>query len=57
MVSEKSKFITPIKPLFLPIEDSGRMGRQIIHFATDDYNKAIGSALIDATDDVGKTEP
>jgi site-specific recombinase XerD len=40
-----------ITPLFLPIEDSNLMGSQIIKFAKDDYNKAIGSALIDAQND------
>lgn len=40
-----------IKPLFLPLEDSNNMGTQIIQFATDDYNKAIGEALIDAKND------
>lgn len=42
---------TWIKPLFLPIEDSSLMGKQIIQFAADDYNKAIGASLIDATND------
>lgn len=40
-----------IKPLFLPIEDSINIGNKIIQFATDDYNKVIGTALIDATND------
>jgi site-specific recombinase XerD len=41
-----------ITPLFLPIDSSKNlMGKQIIQFATDDYNKAIGEALIDAKND------
>ncbi len=52
-MTEKNKSIDPIKPLFLPIEDSTMMGNQIIQFARDDYNKTIGSALIDAKDDAG----
>jgi len=48
---ESEKAIAPISPLFLPIEDSAMMGSQIILFARDDYNKVLGSALIDATDD------
>ncbi len=48
---EKNKTLDPIKPLFIPIENSTMMGNKIIKFARDDYNKTIGSALIDAKDD------
>lgn len=51
VVIEKTKNIDPIKPLFLPIEDSNTMGNQIIQFAKDNYNKAIGESLIDAKND------
>lgn len=43
-----------IKPLFLPIEPIEalrNMGKQIIQFATDDYNKVLGETLIDAKND------
>ena len=40
-----------VTPLFLPIESSESMGKQIIQFAVDDYNKAIGASLIDAKND------
>lgn len=46
-----SKQFTQITALFLPIESSGSMGKNIIEFATDDYNKAIGESLIDAKND------
>ena len=51
MAHKKPQTIEPIKPLFLPIEDSTKMGQQIIRFARDDYNKTIGNALIDAKND------
>lgn len=51
MGTEKVIKIESIKPLFLPIEESGMMGNQVVQFATDDYNKAIGEALIDAKND------
>ena len=51
MASKKAKPTAPIKPLFLPIEDSAKMGQQIITFARDDYNKVIGNSLIDAKND------
>lgn len=46
-----SKQSTQITPLFLPIESSESMGKDIIKFATDNYNKAIGESLIDAKND------
>jgi site-specific recombinase XerD len=51
MNMKKIKSIDPIKPLFLPVEDSNIMGNQIVQFAKDDYNKAIGETLIDAKND------
>jgi len=51
MGTEKVIKIESIKPLFLPIEESGMMGKQVVQFATDDYNKAIGESLIDAKND------
>lgn len=46
-----SKQFTQIIPLFLPIESSESMGKDIIKFAADDYNKAMGASLIDAKND------
>lgn len=51
MKSKKAKPIEAIKPLFLPFEDLSTIGKDIIKFARDDYNKMIGSSLIDAKDD------
>ena len=52
MAIKKSKNnVTPIKPLFLMVDDSKNIGNHIINFAKDDYNKAIGAALIDAKND------
>lgn len=41
----------PIRPLFILDHDAEQMGKSIIAFARDDYNKELGSALIDAKDD------
>lgn len=46
-----SKNVESIKPLFLMSENSTKIGNHIIAFAKDDYNKAIGEALIDAKND------
>ena len=51
MKSTRTKYIELIKPLFLPFEDLSNIGKDIIKFARDDYNKMIGSSLIDAKDD------
>lgn len=51
MKSKKTKRIEVIQPLFLPFEDLSGMGKDIIKFARDDYNKMIGSSLIDADND------
>ena len=52
MAIKKSKNnVTQIKPLFLMVDDSKNIGNHIINFAKDDYNKAIGAALIDAKND------
>ncbi|MCX7125610.1 MAG: site-specific integrase [Gammaproteobacteria bacterium] len=52
MVTRKLKNnATPIKPLFLMVDDSKNIGDHIIAFAKDDYNKAIGASLIDAKND------
>jgi len=42
---------TRITPLFLPLDTSESMGKQIVTFASDDYNKSDGHALIDAKND------
>lgn len=41
----------PIQPLFILAETQEKMGDAIIQFKRDDYNKALGSSLIDAKDD------
>ncbi len=51
MKTKKGMPLDWIKPLFLPFDDLSTMGNQIVKLARDDYNKAIGSALIDAQDD------
>lgn len=43
--------LEPIRPLFILKNDAEQMGKGIIAFAHDDYNKELGSALIDAKDD------
>jgi site-specific recombinase XerD len=40
-----------IKPLFIVLETLQQMGTSIIKFTHDDYNKELGSALIDAQND------
>jgi len=40
-----------IKPLFLLADTSHTMGRVILEFTDDDYNKKLGTALIDANND------
>lgn len=40
-----------IKPLFILPENQSQMGKFIIEFTRDDYNKVLGSALIDAKND------
>jgi len=43
--------LPPIRPLFTLSNDSKQMGQPIIAFTRDDYNKGLGSVLIDAKDD------
>lgn len=43
--------LTSIRPLFILNHHSEHMGKSIVAFARDDYNKELGSALIDAKDD------
>lgn len=43
--------IEPIQPLFILLDAPEKMGKAIIQFTRDDYNKELGSALIDAKDD------
>jgi len=40
-----------IKPLFILAETQEKMGNAIIRFTRDDYNKELGSSLIDAKND------
>ena len=51
MTKKSKNNAPPIKPLFLMVDDSKNIGNHIVAFATDDYNKAIGSSLIDAKND------
>lgn len=46
--SDKDKFI---KPLFSVADTSNTMGNVLLEFTDDNYNKELGSALIDADDD------
>lgn len=42
-----------IQPLFILNTKPEQMGEPIVQFTSDDYNKAVGSALIEAKDDSG----
>lgn len=46
-----SKSLAGIQPLFIMSDTPLNMGSTIIRFARDDYNKELGSALIDADND------
>ena len=41
----------PIRPLFIFSDNSEHMGKGMIEFTGDDYNKELGSSLIDAKND------
>lgn len=43
--------LEPIQPLFILADNPEQMGKAIIRFTRDDYNKELGTALIDAHDD------
>jgi len=43
--------LEPIRPLFILTDDASKMGKSIVEFTQDDYNKELGSALISAKDD------
>jgi site-specific recombinase XerD len=43
--------IEAIQPLFIVADTPEKMGKAIIQFTRDDYNKELGAALIDAKDD------
>ena len=43
--------IEPIKPLFILTNSSEKIGKSIVEFIQDNYNKELGSALINAKDD------
>ncbi|EKD71722.1 MAG: integrase family protein [uncultured bacterium] len=45
--------LEPIQPLFILADNPEQMGKAIIRFTRDDYNKELGTALIDANDDAG----
>lgn len=48
---ESSSTTQPITPLFLSIEASASMGRNIVTLNTDNYNKATGVSFLNAKDD------
>ena len=51
---EKSNFMANqqiIYPLFILSDTATGMAKSLVEFARDDYNKELGSALIDATND------
>lgn len=41
----------PIQPLFILADNPEKMGNAIVRFTSDDYNKELGTALIDADND------
>lgn len=43
--------LTPIKPLFILSDDPNTLAKDTITFSGDNYNKELGSALIDAKND------
>jgi len=43
--------IVGVRPLFIVVDNVGNMGKAIVQFMRDDYNKELGSSLIDAQDD------
>jgi len=43
--------ITFIKPLFIVVDNSKQMGNMLVKFTHDDYNKGLGTPLINAKDD------
>lgn len=45
--------IKPIIPLFLSVEASANMGKNIVTSNTDNYNKAAGVSFLDAQNDAG----
>lgn len=49
--SKKTKPIDFIKPLFELVNTSNTMGQVLLEFTDDNYNKELGSSLIDAKDD------
>jgi len=50
-MAEKTQDIEFIAPLFTLSDMSSDMGKVILEFTSDDYNKKLGSALIDADND------
>tara|TARA_R110002124_G_scaffold281572_2_gene456024 strand:- start:407 stop:1630 length:1224 start_codon:yes stop_codon:yes gene_type:complete len=50
-MANKTLETTLIEPLFLLTNSSNDMGKIILKFTSDDYNKKLGAALINATND------
>ncbi len=48
-----TKPIQPITPLFLFADNSDAMGNVLLKFTDDNYNKELGTSLINAKDDAG----
>ena len=51
MVKSKNSQSTTVTPLFLSIETSANMGKNIVALNTDDYNKTTGISFLDAKND------
>ena len=51
MTTKRIKRQEMIKPLFLPVDKGFSINHLILQFAKDDYNKAMGKALIGADND------
>ncbi len=51
MASSNTKAILPIRPLFLLSDTLTTMGKVVLEFTKGDYNKELGSTLIDAKND------
>src|SRR3989338_11370911 len=51
MTTKRIKRQEMIKPLFIPVDKGFSINHLILQFAKDDYNKAMGKALIGADND------
>ena len=51
MITRKKETYEFIKPLFSVIDTSNTMGKVLLEFTDDNYDKELGSTLIDANND------